>query len=159
MLILLCRIGAEAAGGGGVLCGTHPFLPPFGILFFLFSITVTMHYVLYHFQFACIHASMQELKIREFSFHHLNANLLWPGTFAFSHWLLDHQSLLHTRRILELGRSVSSPLLSFFSVCFIIHLFAIFSEAEPELWQSFSQNLFNLISRRLIMMINKLNKI
>lgn len=155
MLILLCRIGAEAAGGGGgALCGTHPLLPPFGTatyhtLFFLFSIAVSMHYVLYHYHItsvsffsisnlrAYIHASMypsmQQLKIREFSFHHFNANLLWPGTFAFSHWLLDHQSLLHSRRILELGRSVSSPLLSFFSGCFIIYLFAIFSEAEPEL--------------------------
>ncbi|KAJ4813265.1 S-adenosyl-L-methionine-dependent methyltransferases superfamily protein [Rhynchospora pubera] len=45
------------------------------------------------------------LKIREFSFHSLNANLLWPGTFAFADWLLlHHQSLLHPRlRILELG--------------------------------------------------------
>ncbi|KAF3334581.1 putative nicotinamide N-methyltransferase isoform X1 [Carex littledalei] len=50
-----------------------------------------------------MYPSMQQLKIREFSFHHFNANLLWPGTFAFSHWLLDHQSLLHSRRILELG--------------------------------------------------------
>ncbi|CAL0324977.1 unnamed protein product [Lupinus luteus] len=27
-----------------------------------------------------------ELIIREFSFHQLNANLLWPGTFAFEEW-------------------------------------------------------------------------
>lgn len=42
--------------------------------------------------------------IREFSFHHLNANLLWPGTFAFSEWLVHNQSLLQGKRILELGR-------------------------------------------------------
>ncbi|KAI7733157.1 LOW QUALITY PROTEIN: hypothetical protein M8C21_022153, partial [Ambrosia artemisiifolia] len=28
-----------------------------------------------------------ELVIREFSFHQMNANLLWPGTFAFVEWL------------------------------------------------------------------------
>ncbi|WOL00716.1 protein-lysine methyltransferase METTL21C [Canna indica] len=44
-----------------------------------------------------------ELMIREFSFHQLNANLLWPGTFAFSNWLVENQSLLHGARILELG--------------------------------------------------------
>ncbi|XP_072993078.1 uncharacterized protein [Typha latifolia] len=44
-----------------------------------------------------------ELKIREFSFHQLNANLLWPGTFAFCEWLAQNQSLLHGKRILELG--------------------------------------------------------
>ncbi|XP_073114834.1 uncharacterized protein [Elaeis guineensis] len=44
-----------------------------------------------------------DLIIREFSFHQLNANLLWPGTFAFSEWLFLNQSLLCGRRILELG--------------------------------------------------------
>ncbi|CAL9764004.1 unnamed protein product [Musa acuminata subsp. burmannicoides] len=44
-----------------------------------------------------------ELNLREFSFHQLNANLLWPGTFAFSNWLVENQSLLHGARILELG--------------------------------------------------------
>ncbi|CAI8594467.1 unnamed protein product [Vicia faba] len=33
-----------------------------------------------------------ELVIREFSFHQLNANLLWPGTFAFAEWLVQHKS-------------------------------------------------------------------
>lgn len=47
---------------------------------------------------------MQDLIIREFSFHQLNANLLWPGTFAFSNWLVENQSLLHGTRILEIGR-------------------------------------------------------
>lgn len=51
---------------------------------------------------------MQELVIREFSFHELNANLLWPGTFAFAEWLVQNKSLLQgRRRILELGRSFS----------------------------------------------------
>ncbi|GAA0153314.1 protein modifying enzyme [Lithospermum erythrorhizon] len=44
-----------------------------------------------------------ELVIREFSFHQLNANLLWPGTFSFAEWLLDNKSLIEGRRILELG--------------------------------------------------------
>lgn len=44
-----------------------------------------------------------ELRIREFSFHHLNANLLWPGVFAFINWLVHNQSLLEGQRILELG--------------------------------------------------------
>nr|GMD44955.1 protein N-terminal and lysine N-methyltransferase efm7-like isoform X1 [Ipomoea batatas] len=44
-----------------------------------------------------------ELLIREFDFHELNANLLWPGTFAFAEWLVEHRSWLEGRRILELG--------------------------------------------------------
>ncbi|XP_045833815.1 EEF1A lysine methyltransferase 3 isoform X1 [Trifolium pratense] len=44
-----------------------------------------------------------ELIIREFSFHQLNANLLWPGTFAFAEWLVQHRSCIEGRRIIELG--------------------------------------------------------
>ncbi|KAK6152519.1 hypothetical protein DH2020_015154 [Rehmannia glutinosa] len=44
-----------------------------------------------------------ELLIREFSFHQLNANLLWPGTFAFAEWLVEHRSWIEGRRVLELG--------------------------------------------------------
>ncbi|XP_062095226.1 uncharacterized protein LOC133801095 isoform X2 [Humulus lupulus] len=44
-----------------------------------------------------------ELTIREFSFHQLNANLLWPGTFAFVEWLVEHRSWIEGRRCLELG--------------------------------------------------------
>ncbi|OMP11538.1 Nicotinamide N-methyltransferase-like protein [Corchorus capsularis] len=44
-----------------------------------------------------------ELLIREFSFHQFNANLLWPGTFAFAEWLVQHQSWIQGRRCLELG--------------------------------------------------------
>ncbi|EXB58997.1 hypothetical protein L484_008237 [Morus notabilis] len=44
-----------------------------------------------------------ELIIREFSFHRLNANLLWPGTFAFAEWLVEHQSWIQGRRCIELG--------------------------------------------------------
>jgi len=43
------------------------------------------------------------LKIREFEFHQVNANLLWPGTCMFSEWLFNHLGLLNGRRILELG--------------------------------------------------------
>ncbi|XP_074281072.1 protein N-terminal and lysine N-methyltransferase efm7 [Silene latifolia] len=44
-----------------------------------------------------------ELIIREFSFHQLNANLLWPGTFAFVEWLVQHRSWIEGRRVIELG--------------------------------------------------------
>ncbi|ERN09799.1 protein-lysine methyltransferase METTL21B isoform X1 [Amborella trichopoda] len=44
-----------------------------------------------------------ELFIREFSFHFLNANLVWPGTFAFADWLAERHSWLIGRRVLELG--------------------------------------------------------
>uniref|UniRef100_A0A7C9A1G5 Calmodulin-lysine N-methyltransferase n=1 Tax=Opuntia streptacantha TaxID=393608 RepID=A0A7C9A1G5_OPUST len=44
-----------------------------------------------------------ELLVREFSFHQLNANLLWPGTFAFAEWLVQHRSWVEGRCVLELG--------------------------------------------------------
>ncbi|KAK9699134.1 hypothetical protein RND81_08G155400 [Saponaria officinalis] len=44
-----------------------------------------------------------ELIVREFSFHQLNANLLWPGTFAFVEWLVQHRSWIEGRRVIELG--------------------------------------------------------
>ncbi|XP_027177499.1 uncharacterized protein LOC113776512 isoform X4 [Coffea eugenioides] len=44
-----------------------------------------------------------ELIIREFSFHQLNANLLWPGTFAFAEWLVQNRSWMAGRRVIELG--------------------------------------------------------
>lgn len=47
---------------------------------------------------------VQELLIREFSFHELNANLLWPGTFAFAEWIVQHRSLIEGRCCIELGR-------------------------------------------------------
>jgi len=47
---------------------------------------------------------VQELIVREFSFHQLNANLLWPGTFSFAEWLVQHRSCFEGRRVIELGR-------------------------------------------------------
>ncbi|XP_010543202.1 PREDICTED: protein N-methyltransferase NNT1 isoform X2 [Tarenaya hassleriana] len=44
-----------------------------------------------------------ELLIREFAFHQLNANLLWPGTFAFAEWLMQHRASIQRRRCLEIG--------------------------------------------------------
>ncbi|XP_010044105.2 protein N-terminal and lysine N-methyltransferase EFM7 isoform X2 [Eucalyptus grandis] len=44
-----------------------------------------------------------DLVIREFSFHQLNANLLWPGTFAFAEWLVQHRTWIEGRHIIELG--------------------------------------------------------
>lgn len=49
------------------------------------------------------HFPGMELVIREFSFHQLNANLLWPGTFAFAEWLVQHQSWTKGRHVIELG--------------------------------------------------------
>ncbi|CAN6472664.1 unnamed protein product [Victoria cruziana] len=43
------------------------------------------------------------LRVREFSFHRLNANLLWPGSLSFAEWLVRHGSYLNGRRIIELG--------------------------------------------------------
>lgn len=43
------------------------------------------------------------LQIREFAFHQVNANLLWPGTLLFAKWLVEHDSLLKGRQIIELG--------------------------------------------------------
>jgi len=34
------------------------------------------------------------LKIREFSFHSVNANKVWPFNVTFGEWLLDHKDLL-----------------------------------------------------------------
>lgn len=52
-------------------------------------------------------SGLQELTIREFSFHQLNANLLWPGTFAFAEWLVKHRSWIEGRHCIELGRYIS----------------------------------------------------
>ncbi|KAI5084524.1 hypothetical protein GOP47_0000693 [Adiantum capillus-veneris] len=43
------------------------------------------------------------LSIREFAFHVLNANLLWPGTLSFAEWLVVHQHMLGGQKVLELG--------------------------------------------------------
>ncbi|XP_026417044.1 uncharacterized protein LOC113312509 [Papaver somniferum] len=44
-----------------------------------------------------------ELSIREFTFHELNANLLWPGTFSFAECLVDNKPRFQGSRIIELG--------------------------------------------------------
>ncbi|XP_008449910.2 protein N-terminal and lysine N-methyltransferase EFM7 isoform X1 [Cucumis melo] len=49
-----------------------------------------------------------ELVIREFSFHQLNANLLWPGTFAFAEWLVQNSSWIQGQRCIELGSGTGS---------------------------------------------------
>ncbi|MCO5607442.1 hypothetical protein L7F22_061638 [Adiantum nelumboides] len=43
------------------------------------------------------------LSVREFAFHVLNANLLWPGTLFFADWLVSHQHVLRGEKVLELG--------------------------------------------------------
>ncbi|KAL3638056.1 hypothetical protein CASFOL_018069 [Castilleja foliolosa] len=49
-----------------------------------------------------------ELLVREFSFHQLNANLLWPGTFAFAEWLVQHRPWIEGRKVLELGSATGA---------------------------------------------------
>ncbi|XP_047323036.1 uncharacterized protein LOC124926783 isoform X3 [Impatiens glandulifera] len=49
------------------------------------------------------HFPGMELLIREFSFHQLNANLLWPGSLNFAEWLVQNKSWVEGRRIIELG--------------------------------------------------------
>ncbi|KAK6943495.1 Lysine methyltransferase [Dillenia turbinata] len=44
-----------------------------------------------------------DVVVREFSFHQLNANLLWPGTFSFAEWIVEHRSWIEGRRCIELG--------------------------------------------------------
>ncbi|XP_024181026.1 uncharacterized protein LOC112165790 [Rosa chinensis] len=34
----------------------------------------------------------------------LNANLLWPGTFAFAEWLIQNRPLIEGQHCIELGR-------------------------------------------------------
>ncbi|KAG6548532.1 hypothetical protein Mapa_010020 [Marchantia paleacea] len=43
------------------------------------------------------------LHVREFSFHQVNANLLWPGAVLFADWIVEHHKLLEGRKVLELG--------------------------------------------------------
>ncbi|OAE35174.1 hypothetical protein AXG93_4461s1550 [Marchantia polymorpha subsp. ruderalis] len=43
------------------------------------------------------------LHVREFSFHQVNANLLWPGAVLFAEWIVEHHKLLEGRKVLELG--------------------------------------------------------
>ncbi|KAL9256252.1 hypothetical protein AKJ16_DCAP17926, partial [Drosera capensis] len=53
-----------------------------------------------------------EITIREFSFHQLNANLLWPGTFAFAEWLIQLKSWIEGKRELRLFFSGHCNLIS-----------------------------------------------
>ena len=48
--------------------------------------------------------TFQSLRIREFSFHAVNANLVWPGCQVFAAWLQARPHLLKDRKILEIGR-------------------------------------------------------
>ncbi|CAM6083717.1 unnamed protein product [Calypogeia fissa] len=43
------------------------------------------------------------LRIREFAFHQVNANLLWPGATIFAEWIVAHKELIVGRHVLELG--------------------------------------------------------
>eukprot|EP00743_Colponemidia_sp_Colp-15_P006718 GILK01007243.1.p1 GENE.GILK01007243.1~~GILK01007243.1.p1 ORF type:complete len:229 (-),score=20.23 GILK01007243.1:72-722(-) len=54
----------------------------------------------------------QSLQIREFSFHPLNANYVWPGNEEFSRWIVDNWFYFQNKRVLELGSA--SGILSIF---------------------------------------------
>ena len=77
--------------------------------FFYFNFSIFSYSVVY----SCVFLQLQELIIREFSFHQFNANLLWPGTFAFAEWLVQHRAWIEGKHIIELGRHVICFLLSF----------------------------------------------
>ena len=53
-----------------------------------------------------------ELKIREFTFHRLNGNQVWPGNQVFAEFLSANVQFLRTKNILELGSG--SGILSIF---------------------------------------------
>jgi len=45
-----------------------------------------------------------KLKIREFSFHPLNANIVWPGTLQFAEWIQQNwKEYFEGKNLLELG--------------------------------------------------------
>ena len=44
-----------------------------------------------------------EIKIREFTFHRLNGNQVWPGNQIFAEFLERNREFLQHKRILELG--------------------------------------------------------
>lgn len=54
----------------------------------------------------------QKLKIREFTFHRLNANQVWPGNQIFAEYLLENLGYLKEQKVLELGSA--SGILSIF---------------------------------------------
>ncbi|OMJ65163.1 hypothetical protein SteCoe_38985 [Stentor coeruleus] len=54
----------------------------------------------------------QKLKIREFTFHRLNANQVWPGNQIFAEYLLENLAYLKEQKVLELGSA--SGILSIF---------------------------------------------
>ena len=75
---------------------------------------------------------MQELIIREFSFHQLNANLLWLGTFAFAKWLVQHWSCIEGRCAIELGRYINYL---YINLCLSYSYYYLFAKGG-----SFAQN-------------------
>jgi len=118
---------------------------------------------------------LQSLKIREFAFHQVNANLLWPGTRIFAEWLIKHPNLLCGRKILELGRfcslnavnmfqfssnlaSVEWPSEYFYTTCNLYlkeagEDLSGFVVVGQVLLRFFWKRLLTLTSRRLIMMM------
>ncbi|CAG9312176.1 unnamed protein product [Blepharisma stoltei] len=54
----------------------------------------------------------EKYRIREFNFHPLNANKVWPGNTVFAGWLLGNLEELKNKKIIELG--AGSGILSIF---------------------------------------------
>lgn len=44
-----------------------------------------------------------DLKIREFTFHRLNGNQVWPGNQIFADFLMQNYATLQGKQLLELG--------------------------------------------------------
>ena len=45
----------------------------------------------------------QSLLIREYEFHPVNANQVWPGSIQFATWILSHWDLFEGKKVLEIG--------------------------------------------------------
>lgn len=78
---------------------------------------------------------LQVLHVREFSFHQVNANLLWPGAVLFAEWIVEHHKLLEGRKVLELGRSV---------ICIIV------SSSHAPRYDSSAQILFGSVYHKCV---------
>lgn len=56
-----------------------------------------------HYEINSYTMSSMTLQIREFSFHRLNGNQVWPGNQVFADFLFGQLDFLRTQNIVELG--------------------------------------------------------
>lgn len=59
----------------------------------------------YHemYEVASVDFPEQTLRIREYEFHPVNANQVWPGSVQFAQWILNHWDLFQGKKVLEIG--------------------------------------------------------